>query len=217
MTTLSRPVLQDLPGAAEGLRPSPRPARRRRTAHGPAGRSSARPGCRRCAPSGRRPATSLRPVVARQHGRDLVALKPALGAELGQHLGIADVGAVAEIAFEQRLDDAVLHAASGRRAGSGDGRSSVLGVRVSRSRWNSRPTVAGGLGDALVHLARALGAAELGEAILGAIDALARHVGIELEGMPGDGEAQRAACPGCRARARDGACRCSTRGRSRRR
>ena len=33
-------------------------------------------------------------------------------------------------------------------------------------------------------------AAELGEAVLGAVDALARHVGIELEGMPGDGEAQ---------------------------
>jgi hypothetical protein len=28
----------------------------------------------------------------------------------GQHLGAADVGAVAEIALEQRLDDAVLHA-----------------------------------------------------------------------------------------------------------
>ncbi len=30
----------------------------------------------------------------------------------------------------------------------------------------------------------------LAEAILGAVDALARHVGIELEGMPGDGEVQ---------------------------
>ena len=48
----------------------------------------------------------------------------------------------------------------------------------------------GGLGDALVELARALGAAELGDAVLVAVDALARHVGIELEGMPGDGEAQ---------------------------
>ena len=48
----------------------------------------------------------------------------------------------------------------------------------------------GGLGDALVELARALGAAELGQAVLGAVDALARHVGIELEGVPGDGEAQ---------------------------
>ena len=37
---------------------------------------------------------------------------------------------------------------------------------------------------------RALEAAELGDAVLGAVDALARHVGIELEGMPGDGEAQ---------------------------
>jgi hypothetical protein len=44
--------------------------------------------------------------------------------------------------------------------------------------------------DALVELARALGAAELGQTILGAVDALARHVGIELEGMPGNGEVQ---------------------------
>jgi len=44
----------------------------------------------------------------------------------------------------------------------------------------------GGLGDALVELLRALEAAELGDAVLRAVDALARHVGIEQEGTPGD-------------------------------
>ena len=127
--------------------------------------------------------------VARQHGRDLVALKSALDTETGQHLGIADVGTVAEIAFEQRLDDTVLHAAL---AGEPD---QAMGVeRVGRARQPVEMELQAdggrGLGDALVELARALGAAELGQPILGALDALARHVGIELEGMPGDGEVQ---------------------------
>ena len=43
---------------------------------------------------------------------------------------------------------------------------------------------------AILKTARALEAAELGDAVLGAVDALAWHVGIELEGMPGDGEAK---------------------------
>ena len=125
--------------------------------------------------------------VALQHGGDVVALQPALDAETGQHLGVADVGAVAEVALEQRLDDAVLHAFL---AGQPD---QAMGVeRVGRARqaveMEFQANGGGGLGDALVHLARALGAAELGEAVLGAVDALARHVGIELEGMPGDGE-----------------------------
>ena len=47
----------------------------------------------------------------------------------------------------------------------------------------------GRLGDALVHLARALGTAEFGGAVFGTIDAFGRHLGIELEGMPGDSEA----------------------------
>ena len=67
--------------------------------------------------------------VTRQHGRDLVALKSALDTETVQHLGIADVGTVAEIAFEQRLDDTVLHAAL---AGEPD---QSMGVeRVGRAR-----------------------------------------------------------------------------------
>lgn len=48
----------------------------------------------------------------------------------------------------------------------------------------------GGLGNALVHLLRALEAAELGDAVFAAIDAFGRHVGVELEGMPHRGEAE---------------------------
>ena len=47
---------------------------------------------------------------ARQQRRCLVAVEAALFTELGQDAVVADVGAVAEIAFEQRFDDAVLHA-----------------------------------------------------------------------------------------------------------
>jgi hypothetical protein len=127
--------------------------------------------------------------VACQHGRDVVALQPALDAEPRQDLGAADVGAVTEIALEQRLDDAVLYAAL---AGQPD---QAMGIeRVGRAgqlvEMELQADGAGGLGDALVELARALGAAELGQAILGAIDALARHIRIELEGMPGHREVQ---------------------------
>ena len=47
-----------------------------------------------------------------------------------------------------------------------------------------------GLGDTLVHLPGALEGAELGDAVLLAVDALGRHLGIELEGVPGDREAE---------------------------
>ena len=93
-------------------------------------------------------------------------------AELGQHLGVADVGAVAEIALEQRLDDAVLHAVLAGEAGSGDGRSTRVGRAGELVEMEFQADAGGGLGDALVHLLRALGAAELGQAVLRAVDAL---------------------------------------------
>src|SRR4029453_9757690 len=88
-----------------------------------------------------------------------------------------------------RLDDAILHAVL---AGQAD---QAMGVeRVGRAcqpiEMKLQADGGRGLGDALIELARALGAAELGQSILGALDALARHVGVELEGMPGDGEVQ---------------------------
>ena len=110
-------------------------------------------------------------------------------AEVGEGLGIADVRAVAEVAFEQRLDDAILHALL---AGEADHAMGLHGVGRAGELLEMEvdADARGHAGDALVHLLRALGAAELGEAVLLTVDAFGWHLGIELEGMPGDGEAQ---------------------------
>src|SRR5260370_2235871 len=128
-------------------------------------------------------------ALARQQRLQLMAVQAALFAELGQYAVVADVGAVAEIAFEQRLDDAVLQAPL---AGEAD---EAVGIeRIGRAGQSIevefQPHRGGGLGDALVELLRALEAAELGDAVLRAVDTFPRHVGVQLEGMPGDGEAQ---------------------------
>jgi hypothetical protein len=109
-------------------------------------------------------------------------------ADVGQHLVVADVGTVAEIGFEQRFDDAVLHALL---AGETDQAMSLHGIGRARELLEMEldTDTRGRLGDALVHLARTLGAAEFGGAVFGAIDTFGRHLGIELEGTPGDGEA----------------------------
>ena len=111
----------------------------------------------------------------------------ALGADPGQDLGVADVGAVAEVAFEQRLDDGVLDALL---TGEADQPMGVHGIGRARDAVEVKFQADGGrgLGDALVELLRALEAAKLGDAVLLALDALGRHLGVELEGMPGDGD-----------------------------
>ena len=86
-------------------------------------------------------------------------------AEVGQHLVVADVGAVAEVAVEQRFDDAVLHALL---AGEPD---QAMGLqRVGRAgepvEMELDADAGGDLGDARVHLLAALEAAELGDAVL---------------------------------------------------
>ena len=51
-------------------------------------------------------------IVARQHVGDFLGFNPPLSMAPGRPApGVADIGTVAEIAFEQRLDDAVLDTA----------------------------------------------------------------------------------------------------------
>jgi hypothetical protein len=82
-------------------------------------------------------------------------------ADLGQCPIVADVGAAAEIGVEQRLDHVVLHVVL---VGEADQPMRLHGVGRARQLLEMEldADAGGGFGDALVHLARALSAAELG-------------------------------------------------------
>jgi len=101
-------------------------------------------------------------------------------ATFAEHMGVQVIRVEAEQRFLQALAGEADQAVGIERVGRA-GQPIEVEFQAHRG---------GGLGEALVELLRALEAAELGDAVLGAVDALARHVGIELEGMPGDGEAQ---------------------------
>ncbi len=123
--------------------------------------------------------------LAGQPLRDRGAIEAALGRDIGEDGLVADVAALLEIGAEQRFDQRIRLAVQGRVA---DQAVRVAGVRRA-------PDAVEGEGDVLASARRgdrridAAGMgriAELGGEIVGPRHAALRHVGVELEGAPGD-------------------------------
>ena len=118
-----------------------------------------------------------------EHGRDHCRIESSRGAHLDEHGPAADIASVMEISGEQRFDDGTLYALA---ASQPDQPMGVAGVGGPPDQFvpKDQPIRARGLRHLSVERLGALPGAELVRAVGSAVEAVLRHVGVELERPP---------------------------------
>src|SRR5689334_7171354 len=129
----------------------------------------------------------LTAVVALQELSGVLAIQADARRALDQDVEVAEIQPILEVGLEQRGDDLVLPLLLGAPVDQamrqhGVGRALDLGELELDAGLATR------FGDRLVDLARPVAAAELGAHVIVPRHALGRHVGIELERPPRDGD-----------------------------
>ena len=124
--------------------------------------------------------------IAGQTGADRGTIHSASLRRLDQHCGIADVRTVEKIAAKQGLNDRIL-AIFQICPMDQTMRIDAIGCDGNRIEVKRDFVAGAGFANSAIDAFRTLGATELCFQIFLAINPLDRHVGVELERMPGDG------------------------------